>query len=531
MRHHDAWRLSAAFPAARDASLAALSGVLYASAGPGFGFWPLAFVCWVPLLLALQQRTCRQAAGLGLVQGMASSLVATPWIFSAVKTLSGWGAAPSLAAATLLWLYQSGRVAVLGWLVARAVRRGWPLGLAFGLSLAAVEVAYPMLFGWQSAIQVHNVPLLMQAADIGGPILISLALAGANVTLAELVLARLARRKPDVRRLVLATLCPVLLVAYGAVRLPMIDGQVERAEKAKIGVVQANLGLRGVRAARSIKLHRDPTLELAAREHLDLIVWPETAVHAVYDAQDLSSGLLASIYTDKAAGKVPPVLTGVNVRDVDASGNLMEPSNSAALVDPDAGVLGRYAKNHLVPFGEYVPFGDVWPTLYRWFPNSGPVTAGTTASPIPFGEHLIGMLICYEDILPAYTNAVMGKGRPDLLINLTNDGWFGKTDAAALHFALSKFRAVEHRRFFVRAGNTGMSAVVDPTGRVVRQSPSFVAATIVGEVAWMRGSTLYEAMGDAPWWMSALAILAMGALPARLRRASAAWKWLRARSA
>jgi hypothetical protein len=97
------------------------------------------------------------------------------------------------------------------------------------------------------------------------------------------------------------------------------------------------------------------------------------------------------------------------------------------------------------------------------------------------------------------------------------------------NFALSKFRAVEHRRFLVRAGNTGMSALIDPAGRVIRQSPSYVAATVVGEVAWMRGSTLYESNGDAPWWMSALAILAilaMRAVPAAsLRRGRRPHGW------
>jgi apolipoprotein N-acyltransferase len=515
---NDAWRIAAAGPA-RDAALAALSGVLYASASPGLGLWPLALLCWVPFIVVLPQRTCRQAARLGLIQGMASSLVATSWIFGAARTLTGWSVAPSLAVASLLWLYQSGRIAVLGWLVARAERRGWPLGLSFGLSLAAVEVAYPMLFGWQSAIQVHDVPLLMQAADLGGPILVSLALAGANVAVAKLVLARIDRRKHDVRRLVPAALCPVLLVAYGAIRVPLVDRHVERASKANVGVVQANLGLRRVRAGRVMKQHRDATAELAAQSRLDLVVWPETAVHTAYEARDLSIGLTSSIYEGAPAGRLPPILTGVNVRETDASGALLPPSNSAVLVDPRAGVLGRYDKNRLVPFGEYVPFGDVWPALYDWFPHSGPVTAGTTASPIAFGDHRIGVLICYEDIFPAYTNAVVRQTRPDLLINLTNDGWFGRTEAAGLHFALSKFRAVEHRRFLVRAGNNGMSALIDPAGRVIRQSPSYVQATVAGEVAWMQGSTLYEAIGDAPWWVSALAIVAMGAVPAAsLRR-------------
>lgn len=509
------WQRLAIHPALRDGLLAALSGVLYAAASPGLGLWPLGLVCWVPLLVALRNCTGRQAAALGLVQGLVSSLLATSWILHAVKALSGWGWAPSLLASSLLWLYQSGRVAGLAWLTARAVRRGWPLGLAFGLSLAAAEVAYPMLFGWQSAIQVHDVPLLMQGAELGGPILISVALAAANVAIAELVSARLAGRLPSLFRFVPAALLPFLLVVYGIVRIPFIEKQVEQAGKGKIGIVQGNLGLRGVRAARSMKVHRDATQEMALRERLDLVVWPETAVHAVYEAKELGRELPASVYADDSAGRMPPVLTGVNVRQDEVPGTPGVPSNSAVLLAPQAGALGRYDKNHLVPFGEYVPLGNVWPALYRFFPSSGPVTPGTTAAPLPLGEHRIGVVICYEDILPAYTNKLMREGAPDLLVNLTNDGWFGRTGAAELHFALSKFRAVEHRRFFVRAGNTGMSAIIDPVGRVLRRSPSYRAATVIGDVAWMRGRTLYEALGDTPWWLCLLVVLAMGLIPAR----------------
>ncbi len=498
---------------------AAASGVLYGVAGPGIGLWPLAFVCWTPLLVALRQRSPRHAAALGLVQGMAASLVATPWILSAAQRLTGWGWGASLVVATLIWLEQSGRMAALGWLAARATRRGWPLGLGFGVALAGVEVAYPMLFGWQSAIHVHDVPLLLQAADLGGPILVSVALAGGSVALAELLIARSEGRRPHHPGIALALLGPALLVAYGLVRLPMVARQIASAPKARIGVVQANLGLRGVRAAQSWKRHIEPTKALAERERLDLVVWPETALHATYSANDLSDALPRALYGDDRARPLPPILTGVNVAGSEAGGTGGPATNSAALVDRALGTVGRYDKNRLVPFGEYVPFGDVWPILYDWFPRSGPVARGNGAPALLLGQHPISALICYEDTLPSYASAVVREGRPELLVNLTNDGWFGRTQAATMHFALAKLRAIEHRRYLVRAANTGVSAIVDPVGRVTQQAPQFTAATLVGDIAWMNDGTVYEAIGDAPWWLCAVLALGMGFVPVAMRRA------------
>jgi apolipoprotein N-acyltransferase len=257
-------------------------------------------------------------------------------------------------------------------------------------------------------------------------------------------------------------------------------------------------------------------------EPLDLVVWPEGAVRTVYQASELPGTLFSRIYDDAAGKALPPLLTGVEVEDDRAPGPRRPASNSAVLLDPSTRAVGRYDKNHLVPFGEYVPFGDVFPVLYEWFPNSGPLRAGEAPTPIPFGDHLLAPLICYEDILPGYANAMMAGGRPDLLVSLSNDVWFGKSGAAAQHFALSKLRAVEHHRFLVRAGNIGVSAFVDAAGRVTRSAPPFVAATVAGEIAWMHGTTLYERIGDAPWWLSSVVILVMGAVGPRRRRSGGA---------
>jgi len=184
--------------------------------------------------------------------------------------------------------------------------------------------------------------------------------------------------------------------------------------------------------------------------------------------------------------------------------------NTALMADVDGKILGRYDKQYLLAFGEYLPFGDMFPVLYKWSPNSGHFTPGTSFESLPWGEHKIGALICYEDILPSFVQKLVKHGDPDLIVNLTNDAWFGDSTEPWIHLALAKFRAVEHRRFLVRATNSGVSAIVDATGRVVAHGGTFKEETIVGDGRFMRAWTLYGAIGDVPWWIVTAAIVAMG---------------------
>jgi len=106
-------------------------------------------------------------------------------------------------------------------------------------------------------------------------------------------------------------------------------------------------------------------------------------------------------------------------------------------------------------------------------------------------------------------NSIVRNGDPDLLVNLTNDAWFGDTTEPWIHLALAKLRAVEHRRYFVRSTNSGVSAIIDPVGRVVRHSGSYRQEAIRAEIAWLNGRTVYRVLGDAPWWILTLAIFWM----------------------
>ena len=126
--------------------------------------------------------------------------------------------------------------------------------------------------------------------------------------------------------------------------------------------------------------------------------------------------------------------------------------------------------------------------------------------------------MCLEDILPGYVNQVMQSGAPELLVNLTNDVWFGDSAEPALHLALSKLRAVEHHRYLVRATNNGVSAVIDPVGRVIAQSASTGTETLLAEARFLRGKTGYQRWGDIPWYLFTLVIAGMAIVPWRRAR-------------
>ena len=499
-------------------SLAAVSGLLYRLAYPPFDVWPLAFVSLAPLLVALNGRSARRAFVLGGVQGLVAAIACSTWLPEIVRTFGSlpWVVCDLIALAFCAWT--AGRTALFAWLAARAAQNGWPRDLAVLLAFGATEALYPLLFPWYAAAQVHGAPLFLQLAELGGPVLVGVALVMASVAGAELVLARLETRAPDRRRLGLALLGPAAMVVFGAWRIPILEREIAAAPEASIGIVQANVPHSGATLTDALAAHRQATARLQATDSradstgaravsrpgkLDLVIWPETALAGIVDAERIEATLGDS--ADDPHAELPltvPILAGALLRRGDAI------TNSAVLF-ADRRVRGVYDKTHPLAFGEYIPFGDVFPSLYSRIPNAGRLTAGTSEEPLVLGDHRISPLICYEDILAGSANRAIAHADPDLLVNMTNDAWFGDSPAASIHLALATLRAVEHRRYLVRATNSGRSAFIDPIGRVSGTTPMFEQAAEVETVRWMRSHTLYERTGDAPWWLAAIAVAIM----------------------
>jgi apolipoprotein N-acyltransferase len=268
--------------------------------------------------------------------------------------------------------------------------------------------------------------------------------------------------------------------------------------------------------AEGLRRHLRTTSELKA-QGADFVVWSESSVTFPV-REEMASRLLAANVGEKL--HLPAIFGGVLYR-VDA--DRQHWYNVALSTNQAGAITARYDKEYLLQFGEHLPFSETFPILNEWSPNSGKFTPGTKLDPllITLGEttHKIAVLICYEDIIPAFTNSLAGATEPDLLVNITNDAWFGATTEPWEHLALAQLRAVEHRKYLVRSTNSGVSAIVDPVGRLVQhtevrdvQHGSYESAdSMLATVRWMRGGrTVYEIVGDTPWWIvSVLMTLAL----------------------
>jgi apolipoprotein N-acyltransferase len=517
----------------RLADLAAIvSGLLYWVAFAGVDIWPLTFICLVPLYLALFGQTPKKAMWLGFLTGLAMNVGGFYWLINMLKTFSGFPMPLCLLFTLIISSYQGGRLALMGWLHGRAAVRGWPVPLVFGGAFIASELVYPLLFPWYYAATVHKVPVLMQLADIGGPILVGLVLLTVNMAIAEPIRAKLAAKStpaaaktetsgPNELRHALAinkrligigAISLLVMLLYGAIRISMTNSRVEKAEQARVGYVQGNMSLMGKREnpGEGLRRHRSMTAQLREKG-VDLVVWSETS--ATFPTQeDLATK--QNFFRDRFAAslQVPTIFGAVLYRTSPDHPEEEKWFNTAIGTDAKGEIRGRYDKQYLLAFGEYLPLGETFPILHKWSPHSGRFSPGKTLDPIDMPikgtNHKISVLICYEDILPGFTNRMVSYADPELLVNMTNDAWFGDTTEPWQHLALAKFRAIEHRRFLVRSTNSGVSAVVDPNGAVLEGTVStpFKAEQHDAVIRWLRGTTVYEVIGDVPYYLVTIAI-------------------------
>ncbi len=492
---------TAPLPGLWAALLAVLCGVLYFLAFPGIDYWPLGFVALVPLRLALLGQTPKRAFWLGWLSGLTMITLGFYWMVEMMEQFSGFSAPICFLLLTIVNAFQAGRMGLFAWLFVRAEKH-FPAGVIWLCALAASELVFPVLFFWSFGAVLHSLPVFTQVAELGGVFAVALVVASANFGLAELGVARLERRATNLRAAAPYLLVPVVAALYGVLRIHQVDQRVAAAPKATIGLVQANMSLTGKRSNpnEGLNRHIHATQEMVATQHPDLVIWSETSVMGAMRESEVEArvprGFAGHLH-------VPLLFGAVLVKPVDDAREYAF-YNSALITDDHGRVHGRYDKQELVPFSEKMPLGKQIPKLYEISPNSGQFETGESDEPLALGEHRIGTLICNDDAVPALANRVTRNPDTDLLANLTNDAWFGDTTEPWIHLALAKFRAIEHRRFFVRSTNSGVSAFIDPVGRVLATTHTFKEETLVHQIAWLKGRTVYEVLGDYPFWLAAL---------------------------
>lgn len=511
------------------ALLAALSGTLFFLACASFDIWPLAWIAGVPLLIATQHPSTDRPWVWGLLAGVFANGGGFYWLVPFMGRFGGLPLIASIPIFLLLVTYQ----AVTFALFAQLTRR---IGDGLGLSLTllapicwvAVELCVPYVFPWYLSITQAWVPPIIQVAELTGPLGVSFLLVLVNAALYELLRSRLDKQPLPLRRVAFAALTIVAALVFGAVRIHQVQAARASAPKLKVGVVQANIGIhqkfRSNLAQDQLAVHQRLSADLTQRG-AELIVWPESAYPYLF-VRDQTSDWPETSNRHARRGFDTPLFLG----SLTMGRTERYPFNTALLLDKDGQIRGTFDKTILMVFGEYIPFYEQMQWIHQLIPATSNFGRGTEVTTFPLTwtrdgvEHSakLAPMICYEDIFPSFGRRVAKLG-PNLLVNITNDAWFGNTSEPWEHMALSVYRAVELRLDLVRAVNTGVSTVIDATGRVVDKTRAVdpdeppgspPPMTLLQDVAIMSPSLIYATLGE---WFGGLCLAITIVLGGRAR--------------
>lgn len=482
-------------PKPRKALYAILSGVmLTASFPPGNLDWMVWFAL-VPLLKALVYSPPSQAFRLGVIAGISHFLTLIYWIIVVLEHYGGMNILMSLSALVLLSLYLALYLGVFSYFFTYLKASPLPSFMAASLWTGLEYLRTHLLTGFPWCLlgytQFKNLTLI-QISDLGGVYAVSFLIVFANTLASSLVFPPRLHRPGWLRlEILLGLLMVCFTLSYGHVRserMKPMDGQTFR-----IAVIQGSID----QAVKWEPAYQDQTLKIYDRLtrytygfHPHLIVWPETSAPFFFQTMDELSKRVIKIAREAGAY----LLFGSPA--FRKSENKVTYYNRAYLLSPGGDLSGFYDKVHLVPFGEYVPLKRLFPFAHRLVQAAGDFSSGKAITPFSMGDVSAGVLICFEVIFPELASALTEKGA-DLLVNLTNDAWFGITSAPYQHLSMAVFRAVENRRPVVRAANTGISAFIAPNGEILKESDLFVEAVLTHSMPMDRGTlTLYTRYQD-----------------------------------
>ena len=464
-------------------ALAVIAGAVFtALAAPPLSLSPFALLALAPLSWAVTRAgSWRVALALGAASSALTTALVFHWVPGSVNAFFGLPLPVCWAVFPLYGAVAQPQLVV--WAVARWQWRRVPgFGALFASAAlyAGLDWLLPKLFRDTLGVAFFADRWVIQAAELGGLYLLTFA----AVLVGEVLSAVALQRRRALGAAVAAGALWGAILLYGAVRSGQVERAVAAAPSFSAGVVQANIGnvekeiaahgdLDGI--VNTLRTYGQLSDQLVANlpegeTPPDLLVWPETAYPLAYGAHrsTLDDDMDRELTTYVNERKVPLLFGGYQRRgEVEF--------NSALLLDPQGG-LGAYHKFHLIPFGEYIPLlgkakfgtGGTPRVLELALPASGSRTARTIK---------LGPVVCYESLIPAHAIAAVEAGA-QALVNLTNDSWFLSVAEKELHLAMAAVRSVETRRAQLRATNTGISALILPTGEITGRGAVDAAAAL-----------------------------------------------------
>jgi apolipoprotein N-acyltransferase len=492
---------------------ALIAAALLWAALPPLDFWPLAWIApaWWVLLVRRGQLPGRRPYGALWLAGSLFWAAALQWL-----RYAHWAAGVGLIP---LACYLGAYLPVFVGLSRVAVHRfRVPVVLAAPIVWTGLELLRGHLLGGFTMASLGHTQYrwiaLIQMSDLGGAYGVSFVV--------MLVAACLARIVPcEGKPRVLWPLLPAAAVVaaallYGHLRTSHPDAP----PAARIAIIQGSIDTE-IKFDENLRTevfkHYFELSQAALRQygHVDLAIWPETMFRQpliVYDAGSkkpsefegsqeefasrlrLGDRLSRDLIAWTAEALDVPLLLGIDTWDFRA--DKVRIFNSAVLTDRHGNILDRYDKMHPVVFGEYLPFVEYFPCLQRLTPVSLNLTAGTRLTACTVNGLRLAPNICYETVLPHFIRQQVNTLQPDVLVNLTNDGWFWGSSELDMHLACGVFRAVECRKPWLIAANTGFSAWIDADGRIVRCGPRRATGTILAEPQLDHRTSWYLEYGD-----------------------------------
>lgn len=491
----------------KTAGYAVLSGTLLVFSFPKFGHWTVAWVALIPLLHALRHLPFAPAMLAGILAGFVQHVGLMYWVTYVVVHYGKLPMALGIPVMMMLSLYLSLYTGLFAGAVVFFRKRGIRAVVVAPLLWTGFEYGKSMLltgFPWENLAhsQYQNLPII-QVADITGGYGISFLIVLVNAALCAFIGTDRVGRRKALSGAAVAALFVLLAAGYGFWRMGDVNTRFEAVPSRTVALIQGNID-QSIKwdptfQQETLRIYRDLSLQ-AAKENPYLLIWPETATPFMFQDRNEHHESVAA-----AARNTGAYLLFGSPSYTRHEGKIRF-QNSAFVLSPGGEILGKYDKVHLVPYGEYVPLRPLFPFIEKLAVGVGDFLPGAGFEPVTVDGTQVGFLICYEGIFSEIGRAY-GRSDASLLVNITNDAWFGTTSAPLQHLSMTVFRAVENRLYLVRAANTGVSAIIDATGRITAQTGIFERTFITGPAKIYRVGTFYTKYGDLFVFFCMIALL------------------------
>jgi apolipoprotein N-acyltransferase len=484
------------------------SAILLAAAFLAAILFPLTWGAFVPFFWAIREaKGLRSAFFCGWLTGFVGHLVGFHWLVYTINVFGGFSY-PVSAIIFLVYAALQGIQLALFALLVRGIGFG-PWQIFPPLFWVTLEFLFPLLFPWHLAATQSSWSWFIQTADFAGPYFSSFLIMWFNAILANALLNPARDRKALWVPAAILAACLLASLTYGFLRVQQVTAQMDRAARLSIAAVQGNIDVGMKWDPKQMNANLDAHTKLTRDvSGVQLVLWPESAIEE-WLPENLQA--LPAPFVDSLRLKDAYFIFGARSYRGKLGGPNAKAFNTAFLTDPKGLVLERYHKQVLLAFGEYIPFSGLL-GLLPGMPFVEGFTAGNDPRTFDLpGGVKIAPLICYEDLMPELSRAFVREKGANLLVNLTNDAWYGKTVAPWQHARLAQWRAIETRRSLLRVTNTGVTSVINARGEIVEALPIFTPAVLKTQIEVLEGETFYVRFGDWFAWgvifLSALIVL------------------------